>query len=104
MHAIIRTTIVAPLIRLRVRRVLPIAGEVITGIGQTVTPMQTVARATQYTRYRILPLSDLLQIPPAELANALMVHAGDRVKQGMMLVDKKGFLGRRQQYQSICFR
>ncbi len=100
MHAIIRTTIVAPLIRLRVRRVLPIAGEVITGIGQTVTPMQTVARATQYTRYRILPLSDLLQIPPAELANALMVHAGDRVKQGMMLVDKKGFLGRRQQYQS----
>ena len=36
MHAIIRTTIVAPLIRLRVRRVLPIAGEVITGIGHEV--------------------------------------------------------------------
>jgi len=100
MQTVIRTTVVAPHIRVRVRRLLPIAGEIITGIGQTVNPMQTVARATQYTRYRILPLSDILQISPAELSNFLTVHEGDRITQGMTLVDKKGFLGRRQQYQS----
>lgn len=100
MQTLIRTTIVAPHIRLRVKRLLPIAGEIITGVGQTVNPMQTVARATQYTRYRILPLSDILKISPSELPNLLTVHEGERVTQGTTLVDKKGFWGRRQQYQS----
>ncbi|MCA9872773.1 MAG: hypothetical protein KC441_03945 [Anaerolineales bacterium] len=99
-ETIIRTTVVAPLIRIRVRRMLPIPGEVITGIGQTVNPMQTVARAVQYTRYRILPLSDILKISPEELSTVLQVAEGERVSQGTTLVDKKGFLGRHQQYQS----
>jgi hypothetical protein len=62
--------------------------------------MQTVARATQFTRYRILPLSEILQIPPADLSKWLRVKEGERVTQGTILVDKKGFLGRNRQYQS----
>ncbi|MBK8987174.1 MAG: hypothetical protein IPM39_14025 [Chloroflexi bacterium] len=100
MQTLIPTRMVSPHVRLRVKRLLPIAGEIITGIGQTVNPMQTVARATQFTRYRILPLSETLQIPPAELSACLTVQPGDRVVQGAILVDRKGFLGRRQQYQS----
>jgi hypothetical protein len=59
-----------------------------------------VARTTQFTRYRILPLSEILRIPPAELLGALQVQPGARVRQGAMLVDRKGFMGRRQQYES----
>lgn len=97
---LIQAAVVEPHIRIRLRRVLPMRGEVITGNGQTVNPMQTVARTTQFARYRILPLSEMLRIPPAELPALLLTPPGARVKQGAMLIDRKGFLGRRQQYQS----
>ncbi len=100
MQTLIRTTVIEPHIRLLVRRMLPVAGDIVTGIGQTVNPMQTVARATQFTRYRILPLSEILQIPPTELTNLLTVRTGEKITLGMTLVDKKGMFGRRQQYQS----
>lgn len=97
---LIQSRVIEPHVRLRVKRLLPAPGEIVTSTGQSVTPMQVVARSSKDARYRVLPLSDLLQIPPEELPALLDLAPGTRVKQGMTLIDKKGFLGRRQQYKS----
>jgi hypothetical protein len=97
---LIQSRVIAPHVRIGVRRMLPGLGEIITGVGQSVNPMQTVARAVLSVRYRVLPLSDILQVAPEALPEMLLVEPGARVKQGTLLVDKKGFLGRRQQYES----
>lgn len=97
---LIQSRVIEPHVRIRVKRLLPVPGEIVTGTGQSVTPMQVVARSSKEIRYRVLPLSDELQISPEELPTLLDLPPGARVKQGMTLIDKKGFLGRRQQYQS----
>lgn len=96
----IQSRVIEPHVRIRVNRLLPTPGDIVTGVGQSVNPMQVVARSSQEISYRVLPLSDLLQIPPDELPALLDLAPGTRVRQGMTLIDRKGFLGRRQQYQS----
>jgi hypothetical protein len=97
---LIQSRVVEPHVRIRVKRLLPTVGEIVTGVGQSVTPMQVVARSGKEVRYHVLPLSDQLQILPEELPRLLDLSPGTRVRQGMTLIDRKGFLGRRQQYHS----
>lgn len=100
METIIRSTIINTHIRIRRKRLLPTAGTIVTGVGQKVTPNQTVARTSQNATFKILPLSDLLKISPAEVESALTVQIGSRISQGMTLLEKKGVLGRGLKYDS----
>lgn len=100
MQTIIRSTIVNSHIRILRKRLLPTPGTIVTGIGQKVTPNQTVARTNQNTRFEILSLSELLDISPAEVENSLTIQLGSRITQGMVILEKKGVLGRGLSYES----
>lgn len=100
MDTIIRTATVNSHTRIQRKRLLPTAGTIVTGVGQKVTPNQTVARTNQNTQFEILPLSDLLNITPAEVADSLTVEQGTRVTQGMVILEKKVRLGRNLVYES----
>lgn len=97
---LIQSKAVARHVRIGVKRMLPWPGDIVMGVGQSVSPMQVVARAYRNSRFRVLPLSDILQIAPADLPGLLKVEPGARLKQGTLLVDRKGFLGRQQQFVS----
>ena len=100
MQTIIRSTIVNSHIRIRRKRLLPTTGTVVTGVGQKVTPNQTVARTSQNTKFEILALSELLEISPTEVENSLTIELGGRITQGMVILEKKGVLGRSLTYES----
>lgn len=90
----IRSTIVHAHIRIQRKRLLPTVGTIVTGVGQKVTANQTVARANSSTKFQVVPLSDMLNIPPAEVGSLLTLERGARIHQGMPLIEKKRFMGR----------
>lgn len=100
MQTIIRSTIVNTNIRIQRKRLLPAAGTIVTGVGQKVTPNQTVARTNQNTKFEIIPLSDLLNLSSVEVENALTVALGSRIAKDMIILEKKGTLGRGLSYKS----
>lgn len=93
MQRFTQTTVVEPATKIRQERLLPAKGEVVVRVGQQVSPVQVVARAPQDTDFYILPASDLLQIPPGQLSEHLLVEAGSTLEQGTPLVQKQSFLG-----------
>lgn len=100
MQTIIRSTIINSHISIQRKRLLPTLGTIVTGVGQKVKPNQTVARTNQNTRFEILSLSELLEISPTEVENSLTVQLGARITQGMVILEKKGVLGRSLSYES----
>jgi hypothetical protein len=95
MQRFTRTTVVEPATKIRQERLLPTKGEVVVRVGQQVSPVQVVARAPQDTDFYVLPASDLLQIPPDQLSEHLLVDAGSTLEQGTPLVHKQSLLGRK---------
>jgi len=85
-----QSTLVHPLTTIRRERLLPAVGEVVARIGQDVQPAQVVARMPRQTDFHIIPVSDLLRIPPQELPELLMVNEGDLVERGTPLLKRKG--------------
>lgn len=100
MQTIIRSAIVSSHIRIQRKRLLPTPGTIVTGVGQKLTPNQTVARTNQNTQFEILSLSELLEISPTEVESSLTVELGARITQGMVILEKKGVLGRSISYES----
>jgi len=90
-----RSTVVQSLTRIRRERLLPQNGEVVVRVGQDVAPMQVVARTALETDIYLLPASDQLNVAPEDLPQYLLVDEGTIVEQGMILAEKKQFLGRK---------
>jgi hypothetical protein len=91
------TTVVKALTRIRRERLLPQAGEIVVRVGQDVTPVQVVVRATQETGFHIVRAHELLGVSPDEVEKHLMVQVGAAVQRGMPLLRKRGFWGRGKQ-------
>lgn len=100
MQTIIRSTIVNSNITIQRKRLLPASGTIVTGVGQKVTPNQTVARTNRNTKFEVIPLSELLNLSPVEVENALTIALGSRVSKGMIILEKKRSLGRGLTYKS----
>jgi len=77
----------------RVRRVLPIAGEVIVKQGDRVDAQDVVAETFMPGDITPLNLSKTLSIPPADLADCLLKTEGDTVEIGDPLAITKGIFG-----------
>jgi hypothetical protein len=84
---------VSPQTQLRIRRSLPISGEVKVSIGQKVQPQQVVAETLLPGNVYPLNISKMLSIPPAEVPGALLKKQGDYVKVGETLARSKGIFG-----------
>lgn len=86
------TTIVKALTKIRRERVLPQAGEIAVRVGQEVSPVQVVARASRETGFKIINAARELNLPPADLPKYLQVEVGAAVQRGTPLVRSKGGL------------
>jgi hypothetical protein len=62
----------------RSRRVLPIAGDVLVKVGQTVGPRDIVARTYMPGDVTPLNLANLLSMPPADVRECMLKKEGSR--------------------------
>ena len=85
---------VTPSIRHRVRRLLPISGDVLVAVGDSVASREVVARTFIPGDVFPLNLSKLLSMPPAEVPAAMLLREGDAVTPGTTLARTKGIFGR----------
>lgn len=84
---------VARRMRLRVRRVLPIAGEVLVQPGEQVMARQVVAQTFMPGKVTPINLANLLSVTPADLPNCLLKHEGERIEVGEVLARTHGLFG-----------
>src|SRR5580692_1321957 len=80
-------------VRHRVRRVLPIAGNVLVKSGDHVDAEQVVAETFMPGDVTPLNLSNILSLAPAEVKGCLLKVEGDRVEPGEVLARTKGIFG-----------
>jgi hypothetical protein len=87
-------TQVTPLTRIYRERVLPIPGQVLVDVGDSVDPTQVVARTNLLGDFHIVPAARLLGIPTPQLGRHLHVRLGDEVRRGQTIAAQSGPLGR----------
>src|SRR5580692_5665711 len=80
-------------VRHRVRRVLPIAGNVLVKSGDHVDAEQVVAETFMPGDVTPLNLSNILSLAPAEVKGCLLKAEGERVEPGEVLARTKGIFG-----------
>ncbi len=84
---------VSPSTTLKIRRALPISGEVKVTSGQLVGAQDVVAEALLPGNVYPLNVSKILSIPPAEVPGALLKQAGEQISEGEILARTKGIFG-----------
>jgi hypothetical protein len=77
----------------RSRRVLPIAGDVLVKVGQTVGPRDIVARTYMPGDVTPLNLANLLSMPPADVRECMLKKEGERIEIDGPIAQSKGMFG-----------
>jgi hypothetical protein len=85
---------VSPRTRHTVRRLLPIAGDVLVSVGQRVDARQVVAQTFMPGDIIPLNMARLLSMTPADVPECMLKKAGDGVAIGDVLARTKGIFGR----------
>lgn len=84
---------VTPCIRWRARRVLPIPGEILVALGQTVTSREIVARTLMPGDVTPIHVAKLLSIPAPDVPRNMLKPIGASVATGEPLARSQGLLG-----------
>ncbi|MBT6154806.1 MAG: hypothetical protein HOL01_02210 [Planctomycetaceae bacterium] len=77
----------------RMRRVLPIAGEVKASVGDRVQARDVVAETFMPGDITPVNLSNTLSLPPADVLECMLISEGERVEIGQSLARTKGIFG-----------
>lgn len=77
----------------RVRRVLPIKGDVLVKAGDHVEAEQVVAQTFMPGDIEPVNLSNLLSMPPKDVKECMLKQEGDRVEVGEPMAQTKGIFG-----------
>lgn len=77
----------------RVRRVLPIPGEVLVEQGQRVEPNDVVAETYMPGDVTPVNLSNMLSVPPGDVHELMLKKEGDSVEVGEPIAQNKGIFG-----------
>jgi hypothetical protein len=85
---------VTPSTRHRVRRLLPISGDVLVKVGDRVEARQVVAQTFMPGDITPLNLAKLLSMPPADVRECMLKTEGEAVAPGDVLARTKGLFGR----------
>jgi len=80
-------------ITVRRTRRLPIKGEVLVSVGDTVAPDQVVARANLPGALQTIKLADKLSIEAREIKSFFQLKEGDAVAKGQVVAETKGLFG-----------
>ena len=78
---------------LRRRRELPLAGQVLVRVGDTVSGDQIVARAELEGDLRIVRVAEAIGISAEDVGNRAKVAVGDNVTEGQTLAEMRGLWG-----------
>lgn len=87
-----KQTYILPLATIRRERMLPWQGEVLVKTGQQVEPSDVVGRAGRPRDPLILDVTQKLQVSTAEADRLFLKAAGESVRQGEVLAERKGGL------------
>ena len=79
--------------RHRVRRILPVPGEVLVQNGDQVTAQQIIAQTFMPGDITPLNMANLLGVPPVDVPECMLKAEGDRVGVGDPLARTKGIFG-----------
>jgi len=79
--------------RYRARRQLPIAGEVLVKVGDSVNSQQVVAKSELPGDVTPINMSNQLSLSPGEVPGAMLKHEGETVAPGDVLARTKGIFG-----------
>ncbi len=75
------------------RRILPLPGDVLVKVGETVTSSTVVARAELPGRVHVVNLVNQLGILPEDLPDYMIKREGETIEKGDVLAETKPFLG-----------
>ncbi|MEK7617123.1 MAG: hypothetical protein AAB414_03645 [Patescibacteria group bacterium] len=76
----------------RIYRTLPGKGKLSVALGQEVIPEEIIGTGQFSSGFRILNLSNLLEVPPGEIKKYLTKQINSRIYNGELLAYKKGWL------------
>lgn len=79
--------------RHRARRLLPVSGEVLVGVGERVSARDIVARATLPGDVSVVNLANALSIPPGDVPGAMKLAEGQAVEPGQLVARSQGIFG-----------
>lgn len=79
--------------RHRVRRILPIAGDVLVRVGDAVAAGEIVARSSMPGDVTPINLANQLSLPPGDVPECMLKSAGERVEVGDVLARTRGIFG-----------
>lgn len=80
-------------LRHRVRRILPIAGEVLASVGDEVEAQSIVAQTFMPGGITPVNLANILSLPPGDVADCVLVNEGERIEVGQPLARTNGIFG-----------
>jgi hypothetical protein len=86
---------IQPLTILRRKRMLPVEGEVLANVGDTVHSGDAVARAHLQAKHFILDAGRALGLPPERAKKLILRKVGDQVEEGAIIAGRRG-MGARQ--------
>ena len=84
---------VTPWTRHRVRRILPIAGNVTRSVGDTVAATDVVAETFMPGNVTPVNVANLLSMPPGDISECMLKQVGDVVETDEPLAETKGIFG-----------
>lgn len=77
----------------RVRRTLPIEGDVLVEVGRRVGARDVVARTYMPGDIQPVNVANALSLPPGDVPEAMLVKEGDEIEVGQVLARSKGIFG-----------
>ena len=84
---------VSPWMTHRIRRILPIAGDVKVSVGDTVAATDVIAETFMPGNVAPLNIANLLSMPPADIPDCMLKQVGDPVAVDELLAETKGIFG-----------
>ncbi len=78
---------------IRRKRLLPIPGEVLVKVGDSVTAQQIVAETFMPGDVLPINLANLLSLPPGDVPECMKVKVGDKIEVGDIVAQTKGIFG-----------
>jgi len=84
---------VSPRLTYRTRRILPIPGDVLVGLGDRLDCRDIVAQTFMPGDITPVNLANLLSMPPADVPECMLKKEGDTVQLGDVLAETKGIFG-----------
>lgn len=84
---------VTPWMRHRVRRILPISGEVKKTVGETVGAIDVVAETFMPGNVTPINVANMLSMPPGDIPECMLKQVGDTIEVDDLLAETKGIFG-----------